>query len=598
MTDIQKQTIPAEDSAVTAIYRRLFSDWISGYKQQIALIFLLMVIVAISGGIYPALISHIFDRLGGSAEPAFYSSYLGDGLLVIPLLIIVIATIKAVAMYFQVLNVNALALKLTTALQKQMMAHLIEADLSHHTTEPSGNLISRIMNDLNLVREAIVRLANNLVRDMLTALVMVGVMFWFSWLLSLLVLAVYPLAMRPIILIGNRQRKASASLQEHMGKVTSLLAESLQGIRMIKAYQLEDKEKNRSARAFNTLYDQLVGLLAGRARVDPILEVLGGIAIAGVIGVASWQVASGQMKPSDVIGFITALVMLVPPVRAIGTLNAVSQEGAAALQRIFALLDRQNEIADKPDARSFSPERADITFSDVSFHYGDKAILSHINFTVKAGQTVALVGPSGGGKSTILNLIPRFFDVEGGSVSIDGVDVREMQISALRGAIALVAQDAVLFDDTIAANIGFGRADSTPTEIKMAAKTAAADQFISELPDGFDTQVGERGGRLSGGQKQRIAIARAMVRNAPILLLDEATSALDAHAEGQVQQAIDRLSEGKTTIIIAHRLASIMHADRILVIDEGQIVEQGKHAELLGAGGLYAQLCALQNISG
>jgi len=598
MTDIQKQTIPAEDSAVTAIYRRLFSDWISGYKQQIALIFLLMVIVAISGGIYPALISHIFDRLGGSAEPAFYSPYLGDGLLVIPLLIIVIATIKAVAMYFQVLNVNALALKLTTALQKQMMAHLIEADLSHHTTEPSGNLISRIMNDLNLVREAIVRLANNLVRDMLTALVMVGVMFWFSWLLSLLVLAVYPLAMRPIILIGNRQRKASASLQEHMGKVTSLLAESLQGIRMIKAYQLEDKEKNRSARAFNTLYDQLVGLLAGRARVDPILEVLGGIAIAGVIGVASWQVASGQMKPSDVIGFITALVMLVPPVRAIGTLNAVSQEGAAALQRIFALLDRQNEIADKPDARPFSSERADITFSDVSFHYGDKAILSHINFTVKAGQTVALVGPSGGGKSTILNLIPRFFDVEGGSVSIDGVDVREMQISALRGAIALVAQDAVLFDDTIAANIGFGRADSTPTEIKMAAKTAAADQFISELPDGFDTQVGERGGRLSGGQKQRIAIARAMVRNAPILLLDEATSALDAHAEGQVQQAIDRLSEGKTTIIIAHRLASIMHADRILVIDEGQIVEQGKHAELLGAGGLYAQLCALQNISG
>jgi len=598
MTDIQKQTIPAEDSAVTAIYRRLFSDWISGYKQQIALIFLLMVIVAISGGIYPALISHIFDRLGGSAEPAFYSPYLGDGLLVIPLLIIVIATIKAVAMYFQVLNVNALALKLTTALQKQMMAHLIEADLSHHTTEPSGNLISRIMNDLNLVREAIVRLANNLVRDMLTALVMVGVMFWFSWLLSLLVLAVYPLAMRPIILIGNRQRKASASLQEHMGKVTSLLAESLQGIRMIKAYQLEDKEKNRSARAFDALYDQLVGLLAGRARVDPILEVLGGIAIAGVIGVASWQVASGQMKPSDVIGFITALVMLVPPVRAIGTLNAVSQEGAAALQRIFALLDRQNEIADKPDARPFSPERADITFSDVSFHYGDKAILSHINFTVKAGQTVALVGPSGGGKSTILNLIPRFFDVEGGSVSIDGVDVREMQISALRGAIALVAQDAVLFDDTIAANIGFGRADSTPTEIKMAAKTAAADLFISELPDGFDTQVGERGGRLSGGQKQRIAIARAMVRNAPILLLDEATSALDAHAEGQVQQAIDRLSEGKTTIIIAHRLASIMHADRILVIDEGQIVEQGKHAELLGAGGLYAQLCALQNISG
>lgn len=598
MTETRTSTNTAEDSAARAIYRRLFSDWIAGYKKQIALIFLLMVIVAISGGVYPALISHIFDRLDGATDPAFYSPFLGDNLVVIPALIIITASIKAVAMYFQVLNVNALALKLTTALQKQMMAHLIEADLSHHAHEPSGNLISRIMNDLNLVREAVVRLANNLVRDMLTALVMIGVMFWFSWLLSLLVLAVYPLAMRPIILIGNRQRKASASLQVHMGKVTSLLAESLQGIRMIKAYQLEDAEKKRSARAFDTLYDQLVGLLAGRARVDPILEALGGVAIAGVIGVASWQVASGQMKTSDVIGFITALVMLVPPVRAIGTLNAVSQEGAAALERIFGLLDRQNDITDKPDAHPFSPAHAEISFKDVSFHYGDKAILSQIDFTVKAGQTVALVGPSGGGKSTILNLIPRFFDVDGGRVAIDGVDVRDIPMGDLRGAIALVAQDAVLFDDTIAANIGYGRANSTQQDIKTAAKTAAADEFISELPEGFNTQVGERGGRLSGGQKQRIAIARAMVRNAPILLLDEATSALDAHAEGLVQQAIDRLSEGKTTIIIAHRLASIMHADRILVIDDGRIVEQGRHAELLAAGGLYAQLCALQNISG
>ena len=592
-----KQTIQPEDSTVTAIYGRLFSEHIASYKHQLALIFLLMMVIAVAGGIYPALISHIFERLGGSTEPAFYSGYLGDGLLVIPVLIICVASIKAGAMYFQVLHVNALALKLTTALQKQMMAHLIDADLAHHSGEPSGNLISRIMNDLNLVRDAIVRLANNLVRDMLTALVMVGVMFWFSWLLSVLVLAVYPLAMRPIILIGNRQRKASASLQEHMGNLTSLLAESLQGIRMIKAYQLEQAEKTRSAAAFDKLYQQLIGLLAGRARVDPILEILGGIAIAGVIAVASWQVASDQMTPSDVIGFITALVMLVPPVRAIGTLNAVSQEGAAALQRIFALLDRQNEIIDKPDARAVTAKKGEIQFSKVSFHYGDKAILSDIDFTANSGQTIALVGPSGGGKSTILNLIPRFFDVDKGAVLIDGIDVRDMQISTLRESIALVSQDAVLFDDTIAANIGFGKADSTHADIRKAAQKAAAEQFISELPDGFDTQVGERGSRLSGGQKQRIAIARAMVRDAPILLLDEATSALDAHAEGQVQQAIETLRQGKTTLIIAHRLASIMHADRILVIDNGHIVEHGTHNELLAANGLYAQLCALQNIS-
>ena len=581
----------------SAIYRRLFREYVAPHKIALVHIFSLMVIVAAAGGIYPALISHIFHRLEHPDSASFYAQWVGDSLLVVPVLIIIMAGIKAAAMYFQVLAVNAFTLRITTTLQKKMMSHLIDADLAVHSSQPAGSFISRIMNDMNLVREAVVRLANNLVRDMLTALVMIGVMFWFSWLLSVLVLAIYPLAMRPIITIGNRQRKASSTLQNHMADVTSLLAESLQGIRMVKAYQLEHHEQKRANSAFDALYQQLVQLLAGRARIDPILEVLGGVAIAGVIGLAGWQVAQGQLQTSDVIGFITALVMLVPPIRAIGTLNAVSEEGAAALSRIFALLDKQNDITDRPDAQILDTDTAEITFKDVSFGYGDTAVLHQISFTLKAGQTVALVGSSGSGKSTIINLLPRFFDVSSGQVCINGVDVKDIQLASLRQHIALVAQDAVLFDASISQNIGFGAKDASDEMIIRAAELADAQRFISSLDKGYDSDVGVQGSRLSGGQKQRIAIARAMVRDAPVLLLDEATSALDAQSEKAVQHAIEKLAAGRSTLIVAHRLSSIIHADEILVIDKGKIVQRGTHQSLLAQDGLYAQLCALQNIT-
>ena len=556
-----------------------------------------MVIVAATGGAYPALISHVFGQLSGDAGTPFYAPYLGEGVIVIPALIILLASIKACAMYFQILSINALALRITTDMQKAMFSHLVDAELSLHLSSPAGSFISRLMNDLMLVREAVVRLANNLVRDALTIIVMVGVMFWFSWSLSVLVLAVYPLAMRPIITIGRKQRHASTALQEHNASLTALLTESLQGIRMVKAYQLESTEKNRAFAAFEALYSRLVALLAGRARIDPILEALGGVAVAGVIGLATWQVSQGQMQTSDVIGFITALVMLVQPVRAMGTLNAVSEEGAAALSRIYDLLDRKNSLSEASEPLKFVPQSGDVTFANVSFSYGDDTVLNDISFTAKAGQMVALVGPSGAGKSTILNLIPRFFDADKGQITIDGADVREMSFDSLRQAIALVSQDAVLFDDTIAANIGFGRAGSTMDEIMTAARNAAADSFIQKMDGGYDADVGATGNRLSGGQKQRIAIARAMIRNAPVLLLDEATSALDAHSEQQVQKALDRLSAGRTSIVIAHRLASIIHADQILVMDKGQIVERGRHDELLAKNGLYAELCRLQSLS-
>lgn len=583
------------------ILNRLWADWVLVYRGRLGLIFLLMVVVALAGGLYPALISHVFDLLAGKTDSGAarfaFLSLPDDLFMAIPALIILVASIKAGAMYFQVLSVNSLALRITTDIQKAMSAHLITSDLAIVTAEPAGAFISRIMNDLNLVREALVRLANNLVRDILTIIVMVGVMVWFSWLLSLLVLAIYPLAMRPIVRIGRKQRAASGALQEHLEEVTSLLAETLQGIRMVKAYQREGAEKTRAGLAFDILYEKLVALLAGRARIDPILEVLGGFAIAGVIGVAAWQVQIGAMQVGDVVGFITALLMLVQPVRAIGTLNAVTQEGMAAASRIFQLLDKQNSITQKPDAPELIIRNGQIKFKDVSFSYGDVPVLEKVSFEVGAGETIALVGPSGSGKSSIINLLPRFYDVASGQIMIDGQSISEVTTQSLRQQMALVSQEAILFDDTVAANIRFGQPDADEGKVKAAAKAAVADDFIQQLEGGYQARVGATGNLLSGGQRQRISIARAMLKDAPILLLDEATSALDAQSEKQVQQALERLSEGRTSLIVAHRLATIRNADMILVLEAGKIVERGRHEELLAKKGLYAELCALQSLS-
>ena len=570
------------------IIARLWAEWIAHYKGRIVFALLLMVIVAATSSAYPALISEVFNRL---QEEAFSSLYL------VPFAIVALSFIRAISMYLQVLTVNKLALRVTTDIQKKMITHLIDADLGWLTAEPAGSFISRIMNDLNIVREALVRLANNLVRDVLTIIAMVGTMIWFDWLLTILVLAVYPLAMRPIIRIGAAQRKASGNLQEHLEDVTSLLGETIGGARMVKAFQLEEIEKKRNASAFEALFTKLVNLLAGRAKIDPILEALGGVAVAGVIALASYQVAQGSMQIGDVIGFITALLLLVQPVRALGTLNAVTQEAAAAGRRIFGLLDTQNHITDKKDALCLKAPKASLSFDKVSLSIGEAQLVDEVSFEAPSGKTIALVGPSGAGKTSLINLVPRFLDVSGGAIRINGQDVRDMTIKSLRDHIALVSQEAVIFDDTVAANIAFGKQGASREQIIQAAKDSAAHTFIMQLEDGYDTVLGTAGNRLSGGQKQRLAIARALLKDAPILLLDEATSALDAEAEKQVQEALETLSKGRTCLVIAHRLSTIKGADNIIVLEKGVIKEQGTHKMLLAKEGLYARLCALQTMS-
>ena len=586
MTKHSEQILEHKQSR--GVILRLWREWVSVYRSRIALALGLMVIVAATSSAYPALISEVFNRLQNNIY---------DSLYIVPIAIILLSAIRAISMYLQVLTVNKLALRVTTDIQKKMASHLIMADLSWLTAEPTGSFISRIMNDLNIVREALVRLANNLVRDILTIIAMVGTMIWFDWLLTILVLAVYPIAMRPIIRIGVAQRKASGNLQEHLEDVTSLLAETIGGARMVKSFQLEDVEKKRTNNAFETLFVKLVTLLAGRAKIDPILEALGGVAVAGVIALASYQVMQGTMQIGDVIGFITALLLLVQPVRALGTLNAVTQEAAAAGRRIFELIDTENKIKDDTNATAFNAAKAELSFADVSLSIGEAQLLHNVTFTAEHGKTIALVGPSGAGKTSIINLVPRFVDATSGAIAINGQDIRGMTIDSLRAHIALVSQEAVIFDDTVAANIAFGKSDASRDDIIKAAKDAAAHDFIMSLEQGYDTRLGALGSRLSGGQKQRLAIARALLKNAPILLLDEATSALDAESEKQVQDALETLAEGRTCLIIAHRLATIQNADHIIVLDGGKIIEQGTHKALMANQGLYARLCALQSVS-
>ncbi|MCW5724791.1 MAG: ABC transporter ATP-binding protein [Maricaulaceae bacterium] len=569
-----------------ALAVRLWRAELAPRWPWLALAALLTAITAAAASAY-AFVAHWAVGLLESRDPSV--------LWLAPVVVIAVAAVRGVSLYLQTIQTNRIALKVMQSLQQAMYARLVTADFARLASEPVGALISRFINDITLLREALVRAANNLLRDTLTIAGALAAMFYFDWLLALFVLVVYPLAAIPVTRIGRALRRTATKSQTQMGEVTSFLEESFSGARMVKAYGLEAQEQDRARTAFLDRYRLLLSMTASKARVDPLLEVFGGIAFAGVLAFAGWRAVTGEAGVAEFVGFIAAIGVMAPAVRALGTLSAVMQEGFSVLARVYAVLDETDRVTEAAGAAPLKVTKGAVKLEGVGFSYGEAAPALHgVDIEIPAGKTVALVGPSGSGKTTVLNLIPRLYDPQAGRILIDGQDIRGVTLSSLRGAMALVSQDAVLFDDTVKANIAFGRPDAADAEVEAAAAAADAHDFIMALPGGYDARVGPKGNALSGGQRQRIAIARAILRDAPVLLLDEATSALDAESETRVQQALERLSQGRTTLVIAHRLSTVRAADRIYVLDGGRVAESGRHDDLLAKNGLYARLCRLQ----
>jgi subfamily B ATP-binding cassette protein MsbA len=566
---------------------RLVREFMRPHAAKIAIAFMLMAVAAGSTAARAWLMQPVLDHIFVGRD--------GSLLVLIATAALVLAFVKGIADYGEAVLMNRVGQRVIADVQKALFSRLIRADLAFFHSHPTGGLISRFTNDAGLLRAAAANVLGAMGKDALTVAFLVGVMFYQDWVLALVSFFVFPLAIRPIVGIGRRMRRVSANTQAEMGQLTTLLSQTFQGARLVKAYGMEGYEERRAAGLFERIFLLIDRATRTRSRASPMMESLGGAAIAVVILYGGHQVITEARTPGAFFSFITALLLAYQPLKSLANLNASLQEGLAAAHRVFQVLDIQPAIRDRPGAAPLKITGGEIVFDRVRFGYAPGAVaLDEVSLRAPAGHTVALVGPSGAGKSTILNLIPRFFEIQDGGIAIDGQDIRSVTLESLRGAIALVMQEVTLFDDTVRANIAYGRFGASADAIEAAARAAGADRFIEALPEGYDTMVGEHGVRLSGGQRQRLAIARAMLKDAPILLLDEATSALDTESEHQVQAALRVLIRGRTTLVIAHRLSTVQGADLICVVDRGRIVESGRHAELLARGGFYARLYAMQ----
>ena len=567
------------------ILKDFWNDFASKYLIDIIIAFFLLILVAATASVYPYLIQQVFDSLLDNKNSDW---------LVLPFIIAVVAIIRGVAMFFQIRQVSKISLSISVDIQKKLSKHLINSDLMTLNQFSSGNHVSRIINDVTLIRDGFERSINNLIRDTLTIIALMSYLIWLDWLLSILVFIIYPIALKPIFNIGKKQKLIATSLQEQMETVTSTLTEMLQGIRMVKSYNLETTEIKRSENVLNELFKRMYSLVIGRAKVLPILEILGGVAAACVIGLASYRVTIGELTPGSVVGYVTALLMIAQPARALGTFNTVFQEALSALDRIYiqlSVVPKINSLNSSPIFKLVKNKPPNIIFKNVNFSYNQKSkVLNNINFTIKGGSSVALVGQSGAGKSSIINLISRFYDPSSGDILINDQEISKVDISSLRKNIALVSQDTIIYNQSFMDNIRIGRLEATESEIIKAAKSADIHDFINASPLGYNTVLEENGNNLSGGQKQRISIARAILKDAPILLLDEATSSLDAETEKQVTETLRKISKNKTSITITHKLTNAVNAEQIILFSKGKVLSVGNHHELMKKSKTYKNL--------
>ena len=530
-------------------------------------------------------------------KPAMDDIFLdrNEGMLIlIPLAVIALYLLKGLCNYGQTVLMSHIGFRIVTDLRNDLYRHILRQPLSFFTKHPTGILISRVTNDVTYLQGAVSEAVTSLLKDSFTLAGLVFVIFWRDWKLAIIASLVFPLAVWPIAQFGRRMRRIAAESQVSMGDLISLLQETITGNRIVKAFGMEEHENRRFARENERQFRLTMKSVTVRAISSPLMEFLGGLGIAAIIFWGGYQVIEGTSTPGTFFSFLAALLMLYEPVKRLTNVNNTIQQGLAGAERIFQVLDTEPGIRNRPGAAELPPIREGISIEGVTFRYEEDPVLRDVSLKIRAGEAVAFVGMSGGGKTTLVNLIPRFYDVSEGRVAIDGTDIRDVTLESLRAQIGIVTQQTILFNDTVRGNIAYGDVRRSDGDVVRAAMAANAHDFIQRLPQGYDTVIGEQGVKLSGGERQRISIARALLKDAPILILDEATSSLDTESEIEVQDALEKLMRGRTTLVIAHRLSTIRNADRIVALVDGRIVEEGTHESLLEKRGEYFKLHNLQ----
>ena len=537
-------------------------------------------------GVIPFLVRSVFDDLFQKKDPTM--------LRYVPLAIIVVFSARGLLNFGQHYFSDYVGLRIINDVRNRLNCHLQYLSLAFFYRHPTGTLLSRVGSDVTLLRAVLTDALASLVRDSLSVIVLIGVAFYQDWVLASIAFFVFPASVLPVMRMSRKIKRFTKRGQISTGNLTALLQESVQGNRIVKAFGMEEYEIKRFTAENFRLFKQSVRASRIKAVVTPTMEFLASFGIAGVVWYGGSSVIGGDRTQGEFMAFMAAMMLMYQPFKSLARTYAAVQQGIAGAERVFEILDTHADVQERPGARAAKRFTESIEFHDVSFGYGEKLVLKDINLRICAGEMVALVGISGVGKSTMADLIPRFYDVTGGAVTMDNIDIRDLTLRTLRQQIGLVSQHTFLFNDTIRNNISYGDPERSMDDIMAAAKAAYAHDFIMSLPRGYDTNIGEMGLQLSGGQRQRLAIARALLKDAPILILDEATSALDAQSERSVQNALDNLMTRRTTVVVAHRLSTIRRADRIVVLVGGKIAEQGRHEELMARKQEYSRLYSMQ----
>ncbi|MFT5698063.1 MAG: subfamily B ATP-binding cassette protein MsbA [Desulforhopalus sp.] len=557
------------------------------YQTKLIIAMIAMIFVACFTGVQTYMVKTLLDKIFIEKNTHY--------LKLLPLVLISIFFLKGIFYYIYSMLLELVGQSVIRDFRITIFKHIHKQSLSFFNEMPTGTLMSRIISDVALLQQAVSKALIGSVRDFFQVVILLGVVFAMNWRLAMITFIVLPFSAFFIVKFGRQFRKLSTSTQEEVAHVSNILHETITGNRIVKAFTKEEYEGRRFTNQVMGLFTLTMKDAKYRCLQHPMMEFIGGFAIAIVIWFGGREVLNDTMTPGAFFAFLTALIAAYEPIKGVTSVNSTIQQGLAAASRVFQILDVEPEIQDKKGALALKPFTAKIEFRELNYQYDNEThVLKDINLIVPAGQALAIVGPSGGGKTTLTNLIPRFLDLKEGAILIDGKDIRDVTVASLRDQIAMVTQQTILFNDTVRNNISYSNQNAPIEEVYSAARAAHAFDFIESLPNGFDTIIGEGGARLSGGQRQRISIARAILKDSPILILDEATSALDTESEREVQKALENLMKNRTTFVIAHRLSTIKNADRIVVVKSGRIVEEGTHESLIALGGEYEMLYNMQ----